>query len=173
MTATRAETRENDTPKASQEVEAGLEQQDRDDEKDGHGRSTADSAVTAAGHGSQPATGPTVTSATLGTQEHFPSLATDVERYGEPFQYWPFPCWRKWKVEVWWYFDGSARGTIFSLYGKGWTCEHIFWMNSLEELSAIHRIMYKTAGLYNRLHLELSSWVWDYAEPFWQEEEHL
>ena len=65
MTATRAETRENDTPKASQEVEAGLEQQDRDDEKDGHGRSTAESAVTAAGHGSQLATGPTVASSTL------------------------------------------------------------------------------------------------------------
>ena len=32
---------------------------------DGHGRSKANSAVTAAGHGSQPATGPTVTSATL------------------------------------------------------------------------------------------------------------
>ena len=31
-----AETRENDDPNASQEFEAGLEQQDLDDEKDGH-----------------------------------------------------------------------------------------------------------------------------------------
>ena len=31
-----AETRENDAPNASQEFEAGLEQHDRDDKKDGH-----------------------------------------------------------------------------------------------------------------------------------------
>ena len=105
--------------------------------------------------------------------ERFPHLATDIERYGEPFQYWPFPCWRKWKVEVWWYFDGGARGAIYSLYGEGWTCEHIFWMNSLAELPAIHRNMFRTAGLYNHLRLELSSWTWDYDEPFWQEEDHL
>lgn len=48
-----------------------------------------------------------------------PTLVTDVARYGEPFQYWPLACWRMWKVEVWWYFDGKAGGSIYSQYGVG------------------------------------------------------
>ena len=51
--------------KKDRKRESIMEQQDRHDEKDGHGRSTAESAVTAAGHGSQLATGPTVASSTL------------------------------------------------------------------------------------------------------------
>ena len=105
--------------------------------------------------------------------ERFPHLATDIERYGEPLRYWPRPYWLNWRVDVWWYFDGSARGATYSLYGEGWTCEYTFWMNSLAELPAIHRNIPETVGLYNRLHLELSSWTWDYEDPFWQEEDHV
>jgi hypothetical protein len=116
--------------------------------------------------------------------ELLPTFATDVKRYGEPFQYWPWPCWRKWKVEVWRYFDGNSRGVINNVYGEGWNCSHTYWMNSLADLSAIPRNMWTNAGLYKPLRrttaelykhrrLELSSWVWDHTEEFWQEEEHV
>ena len=51
---------------------------------DGHGRSKADSAVTAAGHGPQPATGPTVASATVDSKRILPyrgvTIAVEVRR---------------------------------------------------------------------------------------------
>ena len=97
---------------------------------------------------------------------HYYTFAADVERYGEPFRYWPSPSWRMWKVEVWWYFDGLHR------YDRGWICERTYWMNSLAQLSDIHRNMYRTAGMYNHFQLTLSSWIWDYTYQVWQEEDH-
>ena len=99
--------------------------------------------------------------------QHYSTFAADVERYGEPFQYWPLPSWRMWKVEVWWYFDGYSR------HDRGWICERTYWMNSLAQLSDRQRNMYRTAGLYKHLQLTLSSWIWDYTDQVWQEEDHV
>ena len=100
--------------------------------------------------------------------ERYPTLAIDEERFGEPIGYWPMPRWRKWKVEVWWFFDETSR-----VSGEGCIIQYIYWMDSLAELSAIHRTMFTTGGLYSRLRLELSTWTWDDNEPVWQEEVHV
>ena len=96
------------------------------------------------------------------------TLAIDVERLVEPIGYWPMPRWRKWKVEVWLFFEETSR-----VSGEGCIIQYIYWMDSLAELSAIHRTMFTTGGLYSRLRLELSTWTWDYNEPAWQEEVHV
>ena len=99
--------------------------------------------------------------------ERYPRLIMDVERYGKPFVYWPVPQWRKWKVDVWWYFDEDS-----DVSEEGWICEQTCWMNTLAELSYTHKNMYTTGGLYNRLHLKIIPWTWDYDGTFWKEEDH-
>ena len=96
-----------------------------------------------------------------------------MERDGEPYVYWPVPTWRKWKVDVWWYFAESRTGRIIEAFGHGWTHMETYWMSSLVEMSGVHRRMFRSGGMYNHLQMTVSSWVWDYEVGEWEEEDHV
>ena len=99
--------------------------------------------------------------------EKFPTIVDDIVLWGWPSDLWPLPTWRRWCVDVWWYFDDSSR------FDRGWHKEETFWSSRFPDLREILSRVFTTAGFYAHRRLEVSSWTWDYESPWWQEEQHV
>ena len=96
--------------------------------------------------------------------EVFPSVVADVARYGRPVSVLPLPTWRLWRVDVWWRYPNGSRA------GRGWELAEVHWISELHLLHQTYENSYLTAGLYENLRMELSSWTWQYHDRQWMEE---
>ena len=96
--------------------------------------------------------------------ETFPTIVDDIRLWDWPSSLWPLPTWRRWRVDVWWYFDEYSR------FDRGWHKEETFWFSRFPDLREILSRDSTTAGLYTHRRFELSLWTWDYEDPWWQEQ---
>lgn len=96
----------------------------------------------------------------------YPSLLHDVNKHGEPISFSP-PTWRCWQVEELRFYERDRN------LGRRWECAGTYWIASLTELQTLHDRLPSTAGLYLYRRLTVSSWLWSYDDPQWQEEDHV
>ena len=106
-------------------------------------------------------------------KERWPTFPQDVEKYGEPWKYYPIPTWRLWKLDVWWYFASPMSYRIAAAYNPGWSIQETYWMSEMHELIEIYKRMYKTVGLYTHVQLMLSISTWDYLIQTWADHDHV
>ena len=97
----------------------------------------------------------------------FPTIVDDILAWGWPSSLWPLPQWKRWRVDVWWNYDDDTR------HDHGWHIEETMWFSRLPDLKRVFSRVFTAAGLYAHRRFELSSWVWDYGEPWWQEQNHV
>jgi hypothetical protein len=97
----------------------------------------------------------------------FPKLLHHINQYGEPIAYWPVPTWRCWQVEEWCFY-ARRKG-----HEMKWHHTDTYWIKSFMELALLHERMPSTGGLHKFQRLYLSSWVWDYRHPTWQEQDYF
>ena len=99
--------------------------------------------------------------------EKFPTIVADIVLWGWPSSLWPLPTWRRWRMDVWWYFDEYSR------VDRGWHIQDTFWFSRFPDSRELWSRVFTTAGLYTHRRFELSSWTWDYQDPWWQEQDHV
>lgn len=99
--------------------------------------------------------------------ELWPALPDLQLRYGEPEVFYPFPFWRQYRIEVWWYFDGHRYE------GTGWHLHTSHYVHRLSEIERVWQQSFRTGGYYTHVQLYVSMWTYDIVDGEWCEEDHV
>ena len=104
-------------------------------------------------------------------EEAFPTIRTDVERYGMPARMHNFPEWTSWELLVEVYYQPYSPAAVD--FGEGWHHWERHWLKNISEVERAMEGVQRTAGLYRHMQYCVEEWCWDYIDQNWAPRNHI
>ena len=98
----------------------------------------------------------------------FPKLASWEASFGKPEEFLPVPTWHQWKLDAW-----AKLNPRWQDENCPWHYSGPLYHRDVSKLVSLWHSENSTAGFYQYVRFQFSSWEFDAETETWEEEDHL